>query len=228
MASKTKVLMLEDLSFSYALVTILFYQLPDIPSYLLGYNHLIENVFLQMIIPWTVFAALLTSILTYIDPVGLFIYVIMLIIDRRKNERPLPSFLIRSSLESSYLDYTRVRLKGAIYMAVLLIMIVILCQSLLFRALLITAIFFIFLRLVLKDIWEAAIGVYVVAAYNSTIREYTLTKSNVALGALNNAQIALNGGNWVEAFRWLGATGGITINVPKDILERAFFLKEGT
>jgi hypothetical protein len=209
---RSKVLLLEDAWFSYSFT-----------AFLLGI-HKSGGTTIVDYTQYMILSFALLAFLAYVEPIDNFlIFPYIIFQDKRLSDQPNSQFLLRSAFESSYLDYTRFRLRSALYLVVLLAAITVQYNTTVRIIAIITSIAILF-RFI-KDLRELPMKVYAVAGYIGAISSAGKIHSKVEV-YLNYAKQALESGNWVEAFKWL-AISGISgdVRIPKQILERVWQFK---
>ncbi len=153
---RSKALVLEDTLFGYSITAIILKDIKDLS--IGGYNDIMNYIILSFII---------IAFLTYVEPIDYLIYAILKWQDKKMLDKPNSQFILRAAFESSYLDYTRVRLKSAIYLMILLIFMV--RYGIVIGIIAIIMAIFIFLRFILKDIKDLPVKVYAIAGYIASI-----------------------------------------------------------
>jgi len=198
---RSKIPIAENIGFGYSLATILTF-------YLMKLNGV------EALINLNVFGIIFSSILSYLEPVEELLYLYV--------KRSLHSSALRDAFNSTFLDYTRLKIKAGFYLIFLfgLLMIarglidLIFCLLALASILIVVGMWF-------HDIRQLPMRVSAVLAYYGTVRTPTRETSDFVIDALAKVRNALEAGNWKEAWRWLNAVGIPDIKIPKKIIEEA-------
>ncbi len=211
---RSKVLFLEDAWFSYSLIAVILGAYRSSMATIADYTQYI------------ILSFALLAFLAYVEPIDFLMFLYILFQDRRLLDQPNSQFLLRGAFESSYLDYTRFRLRSALYLVTLLFTIAILYNTLtIIKVIAIIILIIILFRLFTKDLRELPMKVYAVAGYIGAISSAGSIRSK-AEEYLNYAKQALESGNWIEAFKWLAISGTSgDVRIPKQILERVWQFK---
>jgi len=169
---------------------------------------------------YAVFSFLMLSFLAYVEPIEYLIFQFLRFCDKRALDKPNSVYLLRNAFESSYLDYSRVRLKSAFYLAILLIVVAYEVSAVRFLA--VVVLIFIIIRFI-RDLVDLPMRVYAVLGYMGAIhgagKRYSKAEEYLKL-----CRTALESGNWVEAFSWLAIVGiPGNVRIPREIQRRYMY-----
>ena len=197
-SKRSKVPIAEDIGFSYSMAAILTFYWMKMSGF-------------EALIYLNVLSIILSSILSYLKPVELVLYLFV--------KRFLHSSAVQDVLNSTFLDYTRSKIKAGFYLIILIGLLIVTGSFIDFR-LLALALILIGIGMWYHDIRQLPIRVAAVLAYYGAVNSPVRDKD-----VLVSVRNALEAGNWKEAWQWLRFTRVSDVKIPEEILKKAWKLE---
>ena len=197
---RSKVPVAEDIGFSYSIAAILTFYWMKLSGF-------------EALIYLNVLSIIFSSILSYLEPVEIILYLFV--------KRLLYSSAVQDALDSTFLDYTRSKIKAGFYLIILIGLLMVTMGSIVFLLLALALMILIGVKTLYYITRQFPIRVAAVLAYYGAIHNPTHQSSNFIVNALAQTRNALEAGSWKEAWQWLRIIGISGVKIPRKIVEEA-------